>query len=148
MGCYGIGVSRIMAAVIENCHDDKGMKWPLELAPYSMCIMTVGGKKEIASVKALAEGIYDTLSKKGTFTDDIIIDERENETFGSKLTEAELIGYPFTVIVGKKSIEGGTVEIIERSSGVKKVVAVGKLDALQEGISKHAFQKWFQDLEC
>lgn len=110
MGCYGIGVSRCIAAVIEQNCDENGIIWPMSMAPYHVIVVPVNVKDE-AQVK-LAEDIYDTLRSKGIET---IIDDR-NERAGVKFKDAELIGIPLRITVGKKASEG-LVEFNIRKTG-------------------------------
>ncbi|MEK7286136.1 MAG: proline--tRNA ligase [Nitrospirota bacterium] len=111
MGCYGIGVSRIMAAAIEQNYDEKGMIWPKEIAPFSVHIVPVQEKSE--KVMTAARKIYDTLLEKGieTFMDD------RAERPGVKFNDADLLGAPYQILIGEKNIVKGVVEIKERRSG-------------------------------
>ncbi len=110
MGCYGIGVSRCLAAIIEQNSDENGIIWPMSVAPYQAIVVPVNVKDETQS--KLAEEIYSELTKKGIET---IIDDR-NERAGVKFNDAELIGIPLRITVGKKAGEG-IVEFKERKSG-------------------------------
>ncbi len=112
MGTYGMGVSRLVAAVIEQHHDENGCIWTAETAPYSVNIL-ISNIKDEAQV-AYAEELYETLSKKGV---EVIIDDRK-ERFGFKMKDAELIGFPYTVIIGK-NLEEGMVQIAPRASQEK-----------------------------
>jgi prolyl-tRNA synthetase len=109
MGTYGMGVSRLVAAVIEQHHDDKGCIWTHATAPYMVDVM-ISNIKEEAHV-AYAEALYESLGKAGIET---ILDDRK-ERFGFKMSDAELIGFPFTVIIGKE-MENNQVQIMIRSS--------------------------------
>lgn len=106
MGCYGIGVSRIVAAAIEGNHDEKGIIWPLSIAPFDVILIPV---VEDNYVKETAEKIYKNLTEKGV---EVLIDDRD-ETAGVKFTDAELTGIPLLVVVGKKAKEG-KVEVRKR----------------------------------
>jgi len=110
MGCYGIGVSRCVAAIIEQNCDENGIVWPMSVAPYNVIVVPVNTKDE-AQVK-LSEEIYEKLRSKGVET---IIDDR-NERAGVKFKDAELIGIPLRITVGKKAGEG-MVEFNIRKSG-------------------------------
>lgn len=129
MGCYGIGIGRTMAAAIEANHDDKGIQWPLSIAPYEVVVIPVNVKKE--SHRDQAETIYHSLLEKCF---EAVIDDREASA-GYKFHEADLIGFPFQVIVGEK-IEQGRVEVKIRKSGerveVSREEAVGFLGKLKE----------------
>ncbi len=110
MGTYGMGVSRLVAAVIEQHHDEKGCIWTHATAPYLVNVM-VSNIKEEAHL-SYAEKLYETLGKNGI---EVILDDRK-ERFGFKMSDAELIGFPFTVIVGKE-LNNGDVQIMVRATG-------------------------------
>ncbi|MGZ5208019.1 MAG: proline--tRNA ligase [Sulfuricurvum sp.] len=110
MGTYGMGVSRLVAAVIEQHHDEKGCIWTHATAPYLVNVM-ISNIKEEAHL-AYAEKLYEILGEKGI---DVILDDRK-ERFGFKMSDAELIGFPFTVIVGKE-LNNGHVQIMVRATG-------------------------------
>ncbi len=118
MGCYGIGVSRLMAAIIEVHHDDKGIIWPADVAPFAAEILAL--QTDDSAVMAAAEGIYDGLTKHGI---DVLMDDR-SESAGRKFNDADLIGIPFRVTIGKRGLQEGTVEIKDRATGA--VTAVPK----------------------
>lgn len=111
MGCYGIGVSRTMAAAIEQHHDDDGIIWPRSLAPYEAVVVPVNAK--IPEQLARAEAIYADLQAAGV---DVLLDDRK-ERAGVKFKDADLIGYPLRVNVGPKTLESGTVEVRVRRTG-------------------------------
>ncbi|GAN04177.1 prolyltRNA synthetase, mitochondrial [Mucor ambiguus] len=100
MGCYGIGITRLLAAVAEARYDAKGIAWPTSLAPYSICIVPTDDRKQ--EFKKMANQIYDQLSE--SFKGDVVIDDRRSG-FGAKMKDAELVGYPYTIIVGPKSLQ-------------------------------------------
>ncbi len=110
MGCYGIGVSRCMAAIIEQNCDESGIVWPMSVAPYHAIVVPVN-TKEPQQVE-LAEKIYSELRAKGI---EVIIDDR-NERAGVKFKDADLIGIPVRINVGKKAVDG-TVELVVRKTG-------------------------------
>jgi prolyl-tRNA synthetase len=109
MGTYGIGVSRLLAAIIEQHHDDKGSIWPLSVAPFEVVVI-VGNVKDKEQIEA-GEKIYNDLKSKGV---DVLLDDRK-ERFGFKMKDFELIGIPYGVVVGKKLSEG-SVELVERAT--------------------------------
>ncbi len=126
MGTYGMGVSRLIAAVIEQHHDEKGCIWTKETAPYAVNVM-VSNIKEEAQLEA-GEALYSALRAAGV---EAMIDDRK-ERFGFKMKDAELIGFPYTVIVGKELVNG-TVQILDRKSMEKSDVPVGEVfDRLME----------------
>lgn len=110
MGCYGIGVGRTAAAAIEQNHDDKGIIWPVSIAPFDVAVIPLNMDDE-AVVKA-AEDVYASLMKEGF---DPIIDDRDARG-GVKFNDADLVGYPVQVVVGKKSLAEGKVEIKNRKT--------------------------------
>ncbi len=112
MGTYGMGVSRLVAAVIEQHHDDKGCIWTKQTAPYSVNILVSNIKDE--EQMAYAENLYAQLCDQGV---EVIIDDRK-ERFGFKMKDAELIGFPYTVIVGK-NLADGLVQIAPRAAQEK-----------------------------
>lgn len=111
MGCYGIGVSRIVAAAIEQNHDDKGIIFPVPLAPYSVIIVNLGGADE--SINSAAEKLYQDLLAAGL---EVLLDDRD-ERPGFKFKDADLLGIPYRVTVGKSFVEHGTMEIKHRRDG-------------------------------
>ena len=111
MGCYGVGVSRTMAAAIEQNYDDNGIIWPIEIAPYHVLVVPVNTKDEASAAKA--EDIYMQLKKVGLET---VIDDR-NERPGVKFKDADLIGYPLRVVVGPKTLTEGKLEVKIRKTG-------------------------------
>lgn len=109
MGCYGIGISRTAAAAVEAHHDEYGIKWPVSIAPYHVIVVPVNAKDE-TQVK-VAEDIYNKLLAEGI---EVVLDDR-NERAGVKFKDAELIGFPFRITVGK-TIENGNVELVTRAT--------------------------------
>lgn len=111
MGCYGIGVTRTVAASIEQNHDENGIIWPVAIAPYEVVIVPANNKSE--DVMKAAEGLYNALESS---QDEIVFDDRA-ERAGIKFKDADLIGYPLRVTIGKKWQESGFVEIKLRRTG-------------------------------
>ena len=112
MGCYGIGVTRTAAAAVEAHHDEWGIKWPLAIAPYHVVVVPVSTQDEV-QMKVATE-IYEQLLSSGV---EAVLDDR-NERPGVKFKDADLIGFPFRITVGK-TITEGNVEFVERSNGEK-----------------------------
>jgi len=110
MGCYGIGVSRIVAAAIEQNHDDKGIIWPKNIAPIQISILPIF-KESSDKTFIFAEKLYKDLSKLGLR---VMLDDRQ-ERFGKKITESELVGSSYAVVIGKSYIENKTIELISRN---------------------------------
>lgn len=111
MGCYGIGVTRTVAASIEQNHDEDGIIWPINIAPYEAVIVPFNTKDE--EVMKVAKELYEALN---TSRDEIVLDDRKGRA-GPKFKDADLIGYPVRVTIGKKLKENGTVEIKIRHTG-------------------------------
>ena len=123
MGCYGIGVSRTMQAVIEQSHDKDGIVWPASVAPYQVCISLLDpDKPEIAKV---ADDLETALEAQGV---DVIVDDRA-ERPGVKFKDADLIGFPVRVVVGAKGLANGGVEVKRRCDDKSKMQLVPVAEA-------------------
>jgi len=109
MGCYGIGVTRTLQAVIEQCHDESGVIWPTSVAPYQVCITALDVEPE-SEVMKLANLLYDELRAKGL---DVILDDRPSRP-GVKFKDSELAGFPLRIGIGERSLAKGNVEIKPR----------------------------------
>lgn len=120
MGSYGIGIGRTMAAIVEQNHDDKGIIWPSNIAPFKVTILTMNSKDEI--INNLADSIYEDLNNAGIET---MLDNRD-ERPGVKFADAELIGIPYRITVGKKAAEN-IVELKSRDGSVAIEIAVDEL---------------------
>lgn len=135
MGCYGIGVSRVVAAAIEQNHDDDGIVFPMPLAPFTVIILNLGGKDE--TISSAAESLYSDLVKAGI---EVLLDDRD-ERPGFKFKDADLLGIPFRVTVGKGFAKNGTVEIRNRRDGVTEELAPAEaitslIAKIQAGLEK------------
>ncbi|MBF0481997.1 MAG: proline--tRNA ligase [Desulfovibrionaceae bacterium] len=128
MGCYGIGVSRIVAAAVEQNHDENGILWPPSIAPFEAVVVDLSGKDEAA--KAKAAEIYEMLK---TLDVETVLDDRD-ERPGSKFKDADLMGFPLQLVVGGKGLSRGVVEAKDRRTGVKSELPV-------EGFAA-AFEAW------
>ncbi|RAJ93657.1 proline--tRNA ligase [Aliidiomarina maris] len=124
MGCYGIGVSRIVAAAIEQNHDEYGIKWPNSMAPFQVCILPVNMHKS-ARVQEVAEQLYAELQGAGF---DVLFDDRK-ERPGVMFADIELIGIPHVVVVGERNLDEGCVELKNRRSGEKTTVSIADVVA-------------------
>jgi prolyl-tRNA synthetase len=122
MGCYGIGVSRLAQAAVEQHHDANGICWPTAIAPYEV-IVVIANVKETEQVD-LAERLYDQLQAAGV---DVLLDDR-SERAGVKFKDSELLGIPWRVVVGRGAAEG-QVELVQRSTGAKQDLAADQLEA-------------------
>lgn len=114
MGCYGIGVSRLVAAIIEQFHDEKGIVWPYSVAPYQVIVIPVN--YEIDEQRITGEQLYQALRSSGI---EVMIDDRKVSP-GVKFAEADLIGFPLQVVIGKKGLERGVVEVKHRLGLIKE----------------------------
>ena len=117
MGCYGIGVGRTAAAAIEQNHDEKGIIWPLPLAPFQAVILPVNFS--IDAVRSAAETTYRTLWELGVET---LLDDR-SDRLGVKFKDAELLGIPLQIIIGPKNLDEGKVEIKLRKTGKSQLIS-------------------------
>ena len=128
MGCYGIGVTRIVAAAIEQLHDDKGIKWPASITPFNTVIIEIDGHKN-SNVRTYCESVYESFIEKDIET---IYDDRD-ANLGKKIKDWELIGIPNIVIIGKNESNNKTVIFKKRSSESKSEMDIN--DLLDEVIS-------------
>jgi len=115
MGCYGIGNTRLLGTIVEACHDDKGIIWPAAVAPYQVHLLNLGIDQVVTDA---ALKIYEDLGKQGV---EVLYDDR-NESAGRKLNDADLIGIPVRVLVSKKTLEKGMVELKKRSEKEAQLV--------------------------
>src|SRR5206468_1668474 len=111
MGCYGIGLPRTLAAVVEQANDDAGLKWPKALAPFDAVVIPTN--MDQPAVVETAERLYAELQGAGLT---VVLDDRE-ESAGVKFADADLIGYPVQVVIGKRGIESSTVDLKVRATG-------------------------------
>lgn len=119
MGSYGIGVERSIAASIEANHDERGIVWPIELAPYKVVITVVRPDDERS--RQVSTELYDELVGGGI---EVLLDDRK-ERPGVKFTDAELIGIPLRITIGPRGLDGGIVEFVERRTGIQSDVGIG-----------------------
>jgi prolyl-tRNA synthetase len=130
MGCYGIGIGRLLAAAIEQNHDDKGIMWPVSIAPYQiyLCLLY----KENTKVAETAEKLYSSLETAGL---EVLFDDRE-ESPGVKFNDADLLGMPVRVTVSPRTLEKDSVEVKLRSMKESELVPLEKVaDRLKELIT-------------
>ncbi|MFH1847544.1 MAG: proline--tRNA ligase [Candidatus Omnitrophota bacterium] len=132
MGCYGIGVNRILAALIETSHDADGIIWPKSISPYEIVVIPI--RSDNKAVQTEAERIYKELLEQGI---DVLIDDRDKSP-GMKFKDADLIGFPLKIIIGQKNLENNKIEIKERSS---KTALLIDLEAVLETIEGILAQK-------
>jgi prolyl-tRNA synthetase len=120
MGCYGIGIGRILIAAIEALHDDKGIIWPAAIAPYSVVITPI---KYDGEVKAAADTLYMQLTKDGI---DTILDDRDARP-GSKFADADLVGFPIRINIGDRGLKEGKVEVKRRTEAEATMVSINEV---------------------
>ena len=128
MGCYGIGITRVVAAAIEQNHDDKGIIWPAPLAPFAVAIAPIGYDRNDA-VRALADTLHDELHAAGV---EVLLDDR-GERPGVMFADLELIGIPHRITIGDRGLKEGKVEYQARRETAATTVAVGEIAAFISG---------------
>jgi prolyl-tRNA synthetase len=121
MGCYGIGVTRLVGAAIEQNHDERGIVWPRAMAPFEVAVVPLGYAKSDA-VRAAADALYEQLLADGV---DVVLDDRD-ERPGAMFADWELIGVPVRVTVGERSLKEGRVELLVRRGMQSEAVPVGE----------------------
>ncbi len=130
MGCYGIGISRVMAAIVEQHHDEKGIKWPTPVAPFELEILCLNMSDP--QLTQVAEKLYMEAEEKGI---EVIYDDRE-ESAGFKFADADLVGFPYRIVVGKK-VKEGKVELQKRATGERWDVPIEEVvDRVKEMIAE------------
>lgn len=122
MGCYGIGITRIVAAAIEQNHDDRGIIWPAALAPFQVAILPMNMHKSFR-VKELAEELYAQLRAKGI---EVILDDRK-ERPGVMFADMELIGVPHTIVIGDRNLDSEEIEYKSRREGEKRMIKTSEI---------------------
>ena len=123
MGCYGMGVTRLVGAIIEQNHDDRGIIWPEPVAPFSVIIVPINAHQS-EEVSRTADEIYQSLLSRGV---DVLLDDREGVRPGAKFADAELIGIPHRIVVGDRGLKNGVVEYLYRRAGEAHDVPVGEI---------------------
>jgi prolyl-tRNA synthetase len=121
MGSYGIGVSRLVGAVIEASHDDNGIVWPESVAPFKVALVNL--KPDDGAVSGACTKLYDTLQAKGVA---VLHDDRDLRP-GAKFADMDLIGTPWQVIVGPKGLAAGKLEVKNRKTGVREELAADQI---------------------
>lgn len=122
MGCYGIGVSRIVAAAIEQNHDDKGIVWPDSIAPFQVVLLALNSKKS-AEVRSFTDTLYESLSAAGV---DVLCDDRDIRA-GVMFADAELLGIPHQIVIGDRGLKNNIVEYRHRSSGDSREIDLDEI---------------------
>lgn len=116
MGCYGLGISRVLGTIVEACHDDKGIIWPDSIAPYRFHLLSLNVNEE-------AGKIYNTLIKSGL---EVLYDDRDLSA-GEKFADADLIGCPYRLVLSKKSLDKGGLELKQRSNQKEEIISITDL---------------------
>ncbi len=116
MGCYGIGLSRLLGTVVEVLSDDKGIIWPEAIAPFKVHLLSLG---EDSEVKKEAEAVFESLEKNHI---EVLFDDRSGVQAGEKFADADLIGLPYRIVVSKRSLKDGGVEVKKRTEEKAKIV--------------------------
>ncbi|MBI5415086.1 proline--tRNA ligase [Candidatus Peregrinibacteria bacterium] len=124
MGCYGIGVTRLMGTAVEAFHDEKGILWPKSIAPYHVIIVPIGKTGEFETSLKKAEDLEKALEKKGI---EVLVDDRE-ESPGKKFADADLIGIPLRIVISPRTLEKNSVEWKERSSEKTEEVGIDEVE--------------------
>jgi prolyl-tRNA synthetase len=128
MGCYGIGVTRILGAAVEQNHDERGMIWPDAIAPFSVVICPIGYDRN-AEVQAAAQQLHDDLAALGV---DVVLDDR-GERPGAMFADWELIGVPHRVVLSDRGLKAGTVEVQGRREAAATTVPLAEAVAFVKG---------------
>lgn len=129
MGCYGIGVNRCMATVIEQCNDEKGIFWPISIAPFTVCLVSIAkNPDDIAKI----ESIYDSLVSAGI---EVLWDDRDLGP-GFKFKDSELIGFPIRITLGKGFLEKNEITILNRKSMEEETIHFTTNEDLVKNIQK------------
>jgi prolyl-tRNA synthetase len=133
MGCYGIGLDRTLASIIEEHHDEQGIIWPVSVAPYHVIIVPV---KYQGSVQAACDKLADELEQEGI---EVLLDDRD-ERAGVKFNDADLLGIPWRVVIGEKNLAAGMVEVKNRSEKTARLIPLTETAAEIAGAVKFALK--------
>jgi len=126
MGCYGMGVTRLVGAIIEQNHDESGIIWPESIAPFRVIVIPINAHKS-EQVRARAESLYAELTDQGV---EVLLDDREDVRPGAKFADAELMGIPHRVVIGDRGLDKGVVEYVNRREGNNKDLTLDQVRAL------------------
>lgn len=126
MGCYGMGVTRLVGAIIEQNHDESGIIWPESIAPFTVIIIPINAHKS-EQVSATAESLYEELTRHGV---EVLLDDREDVRPGAKFADAELMGIPHRVVIGDRGLDNGVVEYVNRREGNNQNLTLDQVSAL------------------
>jgi prolyl-tRNA synthetase len=134
MGCYGIGITRLLAAAIEQNHDDQGIIWPFSIAPF--CVLLLPTQYQEQAIQQATDDLYRDLRERGI---EVLLDDRD-ERPGVKFKDADLIGVPLRVTIGPKSLEKGCVEARRRSDGTMEEIPVAEASRKIESVVREALR--------
>ncbi|HTW97068.1 MAG TPA: aminoacyl--tRNA ligase-related protein [Candidatus Methylomirabilis sp.] len=123
MGCYGLGLTRLMGTVVEISHDERGIIWPEEIAPFKVHLLLLGGKESWAENKSRAEKLYEKLQAEGV---EVLYDDRADMGAGEKFAEADLIGCPIRIVVSDKTLKEDAAEVKKRNDKEVKMVKLNR----------------------
>ena len=127
MGCYGVGISRTMAAVLEQYNDEHGIVWPVPVAPFEVSVVPLDPK--VAECADAARAVSEELARRGI---DVVVDDRD-ERPGVKFADNDLMGFPYQIVIGKRGLKNGTVEVKERATGEREDMP---LDAVAASVAQ------------
>ena len=131
MGCYGIGLGRLMGTAVELHHDENGIVWPDEIAPFKVHLVLIDSKQRTEETRNKAKEIYESLQENDI---DVLYDDRQDVTIGEKFADADLIGCSYRVIISDKTIKNKSLEIKNRSTGEVEFV---KIDEIVQHVTHH-----------
>ena len=127
MGCYGVGVTRVVAAALETMSTEGGLRWPKAIAPYKVCVVTAReGSKSFERSCLVGDRLYDEIDGEKGLKGDVLLDDRHRDTIGWRLKQAKLIGHPLVVVVGNDVVEG-KVEVIDQNDGGSALLHVDQV---------------------
>ena len=121
MGCYGIGVGRLMGTIVEVHNDEDGIIWPESVAPFSVHLVNIGRDE---TERKVADALYEDLTDAGI---DVLYDDREDASIGEKFADSDLLGIPTRVVVSSRNLENDQIEIVERATGEETFVAIDEV---------------------
>ncbi|MDP2864126.1 MAG: aminoacyl--tRNA ligase-related protein [bacterium] len=126
MGCYGIGLGRLMGAIVEIYHDEKGIIWPSQIAPFNCHLLVLGSskKKFERQIEKVSEKLYQDLQKAGP---EVLYDDRKDKSAGEKFAEADLIGIPIRIVVSERTLEKDCVELKRRKEEKTKLIKLNQI---------------------
>lgn len=127
MGSYGIGLDRVMAAAVEIYHNDRGIIWPEEIAPFRLHLIELLGKNKRSQVRKAAEKLYKDFLVKGV---EVLYDDRDDKTAGEKFADADLIGIPWRVVISERTLAKKSAEIKKRSQEKTKLINLDKIASM------------------